>query len=286
MEKLYPDISHYHPVQDWDQFARAVGFAVSKGTQGLRFVDPYMKTFVAGCERHRIPYWLYAYLNRGNELGQAKFLVSACEPLVGPYFRGYVLDAEEDNSPAGVKAALDWLKARGGKCMLYIGGEEKYKDLISSRGASVAWWEARYGKDDGTYNPNYPCHVGVDLHQYTSNGTCPGVPGTVDLNRLTGTKPESWFTGAVSGYTGDFPSLPSRGYYTLGDGYRQMPGLVMDIKKLQMLVNWITGGNITVDGKYGPKTMEAVEKSQAVLGVKTDGLFGSKTLMAAKGFKK
>lgn len=288
MGKLIPDISHYHTVGNWEKFAGAVSFAISKGTQGVLFVDPYMRAFIAGCEQHRIPYWLYAYLNKGNEKRQAKHLVSACDKYVGNYFRGYVLDAEEDNTPENVQSALEWLKTQSPKCMLYIGGEAKYEALIASRGDSVAWWEARYGKDDGTYNPKYPCHAGVDLHQFTSNGSCPGVPDKIDLNRLTGTKPLEWFTGEqeLTGYSGEFPSLPSRGYYILGDGYQQNPGLVMDIKKLQTLVNWINGGNIAVDGAYGPNTVAAVKLAQTNLNITADGLFGQKTLMAAKGYKR
>lgn len=296
MAKLYPDISHHHPVKNWSLFAGAVAFAISKGTQGTGFVDPYMKTFVSECEAHKIPYWLYTYLNKGNELAQTKFLVKTCAPYVGKFFQGYALDAEEDNSAAGVKEALDWLKAQGGKCLLYISGEAKYKELIATRGKNVAWWEARYGRDDGTYNPKYPCHVGVDLHQYTSNGVCPGVPDKIDLNRLTGTLPEAWFTGKDSnspekptttqGYPGAFPSLPARGYYTIGDGYQQNPGLQMDIKKLQELINWINGGRIAVDGMYGANTAAAVKLAQTTLKVTTDGLFGSKTLLAAKAYKK
>ena len=294
MAKLYPDISHHHTVSNWNQFAATVGFAISKGTQGTGFVDSYMKTFVSECEAHKIPYWLYTYLNKGNEIAQAKFLVKTCSPYVGKYFQGYALDAEEDNSASGVKEALEWLKSQGGKCLLYISGEAKYKELILTRGDNVAWWEARYGLDDGTYNPKYPCHVGVDLHQYTSNGTCPGVPDKIDMNRLTGTKPESWFTGAEEtpveepkeSYPGPYPTLPSRGYYMMGDGYLQNVGLQKDIKKLQDLVNWITGGNITVDGKYGRNTVSAVKVAQTILKVNPDGLFGSKTLLAAKAYKK
>lgn len=288
MSKLIPDISHYHPVRDWDKFADAVSFAISKGTQGTSFVDSYMQTFVRQCERYRIPYWLYVYLNKGNELRQTKFLVESCYKYVGDYFRGYALDAEEDNAAENVQEALEWLKKNSPKVLLYIGGEAQYKGLIASRGASVAWWEARYGKDDGTYNPKYPCHTGVDLHQFTSNGVCPGIPDTVDLNRLTGTKPLEWFTGheEPQGYAGEFPSLPSRGYYTLGDGYKQNPGLKMDVMKLQRLINWINGGRVVVDGMYGPNTAAAVKLAQTTLKVTADGLFGQKTLLAAKGFKR
>lgn len=82
-------------------------------------------------------------------------------------------------------------------------------------------------------------------------------------------------------YTGEFPTLPSRGYYKTGD--KNAP---TNIKRVQMLVNWINGGSIAVDGIYGNKTAEAVKKAQKALGVTADGMFGKETLTAAKAYRK
>ena len=294
----YPDISHHHPVQDWNLVKENVGFIISKATQGTRFVDSTLKSFVKNCEANQIPYWLYTYLNKGNERGQAEFLVDTCKPLIGPFFVGYALDAEEDNEEDNLILALNWIKTQSKRSMIYCGWSDytQYKRLISSRGENVAWWEARYGKDSGSYNPLYPCHKGVDLHQYTSEGTCPGIPDKIDMNRLTGAKSLKWFQGidenapvivdSKKPYSGKFPEIPYKGYFTLGDGYKQNVGLKMDVKKVQELVNWINGGKITVDGCYGPNTVAAVKLAQTNMKVYPDGLFGPKTLMAAKAYKK
>ena len=76
----------------------------------------------------------------------------------------------------------------------------KYKSVIDNalNDPYVAWWEARYGVNNGVYNSAYPCHNGVDLHQYTSKGTVKGIGYPVDLNRITGTKSLQWFTGSGS----------------------------------------------------------------------------------------
>lgn len=194
---LYPDISHWQTINgSWSQIKQACGFIIFKGSQGSR-IDPKVSSFIAGAESVGLPYFLYVYLNKGNELGQTQFLVNSMKSKVGKYFRGYMLDVEEGNSAAGVQAALNYLKGLGGKSILYTGYSQYsiYKSVIDSRGASVCWQESRYGKNTGTYNPAYPCHAGVDLHQFTSNGHCPGIAANVDLSRLTGTKAESWFTG-------------------------------------------------------------------------------------------
>ena len=194
----YPDISHWKPVQNWAEVKRTCGFLISKATEGTGFVDSTLNSFIKGCESNGIPYWLYTFLKKGNEKAQAQYLVSTCKGKVGKYFRGYVLDVESGNTAAGVQAALDYLKSLGGKCMIYTMYAQygTYQNVIANRGGNCAWWEARYGQNTGTYNPAYAPHKGCDLHQFTSKGVCAGIGNTVDLNRLTGTKDVSWFTGA------------------------------------------------------------------------------------------
>lgn len=193
--KKYLDISHHETVKDWDKVKEICPFLISKATEGTSFVDPTLGSFIQNCEKQKIPYWLYTYLRKGNELAQAKFMVKTCKNKVGKYFVGYILDVEADNVAADVKEALNYITGLGGKSMLYTmyAQYDKYKEVITRRPDSCAWWEARYGKNETTYNLNYPCHLGVDFHQFTDEGTCAGISGEVDLNRLTGTKPESWF---------------------------------------------------------------------------------------------
>lgn len=292
--KTIPDISHHHPVRGWAELAESAQFAISKATQGTTFVDPSLDEFIRECERRHVPYWLYAYLNKGDELTQTKRLVSVCKAKIGPYFRGYAIDVEAGNNAANVALALAWLASRGERCMVYTGYStyDKYKAVIDDRPDNVAWWEARYGKNDGAYKNQYPPHEGADLHQFTDRGDCPGIDSKVDLNRLTGRKPLKWFTEYAEaeptkkGYSGEWPMLPGRGYYTLDDGITRLTDYRDEIKKLQLLINWITGGAIKVDGQYGKNTVAAVKVAQMVLKVDSDGQFGRVTLGAAKAYKK
>lgn len=192
----YPDISHHHPVGDWDKIEKNCPFIITKATQGTSFVDSAMEGIIKQCEKRGIPYWLYVYLNKGDELAQAKFLVKTCKDKVGKCFVGYILDVEAGNTAAGVQKAVDYLKTLNEKMMIYTmyAQYSTYKNVIKNRPEKCAWWEARYGLNDGTYRSNYPCHDGVDLHQFTSNGTCPGISDRIDLNRITGQgKSEKWF---------------------------------------------------------------------------------------------
>lgn len=197
--KIYPDISHYHPVKDWLTVKVNCPFLISKATQGTSYVDPTLESFITGCEKHGIPYWLYAYLNKGNETAQTDFLIRTCVNMVGSHFVGFILDVEAGNDDGDVKEALTYLAAYTSKIMLYTGfaDYEMYKEIINSRPANCAWWEARYGENTGEYSDEYPCHLGADLHQFTSRGSCPGIFGNCDLNRIIG-REESWFTTTES----------------------------------------------------------------------------------------
>ena len=196
MSKYYPDISHHHTVADWNKVAKNCPFLITKATQGTSFVDSAMAGIVKQCEKRGIPYWLYVYLNKGDELAQAKFLVKTCKDKIGEYFMGYVLDVEAGNPASGVQKAMDYLKTLDYKMMVYTMyvQYDKYKNILAARPGKCAWWEARYGLNNGKYDAAYPCHAGADLHQYTSEGTCPGFDEKIDLNRITGQgKKEKWF---------------------------------------------------------------------------------------------
>ncbi|MCC8181934.1 MAG: peptidoglycan-binding protein [Clostridiales bacterium] len=278
----YPDISHYHPVEDWSKVKANCPFLISKATQGMSYVDPTLTEFIQGCEANKIPYWLYAYLSKGSELAQAKYLISTCKGLVGDYFRGYVLDVEAGNTAANVKAALDYLEGLGGKCIIYTmyAQYSTYKSVITGRGENTAWWEARYGKNDGSYNSSYPAHDGADLHQYTSKGSCPGISGSVcDLNRLTGTKAENWFTGA--GLTITTTTTSTTGGFdvsTLSTIKKGSSGA--QVKSLQSLLNGKAGASLSVDGDCGSKTVAAVKSYQSAQGLTVDGIAGVNTWTA------
>ena len=196
MADYYPDISHHHSVDDWERVADHCPFMITKATQGTSFVDSAMAGIVRQCEKRGVYYWLYAYLNKGDELAQAKFLEKTCRDKIGKYFMGYILDVEAGNTAVGVQKAMDYLKTLPYKMMLYTmySQYDRYKNIIALRPKKCAWWEARYGLNNGRYDAAYPCHSGVDLHQYTSNGTCPGFDERIDLNRITGQgKKEKWF---------------------------------------------------------------------------------------------
>lgn len=194
---MIPDISHHHSVKNWKRLCKDSSFLISKATEGTSYIDPTLKTFVNQCEANKCYYWLYSFVRKGNELAQAKFLHKSCKDLTGKYFVGYVLDVEDNSDAKDVIPALKYLDKLGYKTMFYCmwAQKGKYQSVIDSMPKNCAFWEARYGRNNGKYNGDYPCHNGVDLHQFTSAGKVDSLVGNIDLNRVTGAgKSLKWFT--------------------------------------------------------------------------------------------
>ena len=194
---MLPDLSHHNKVSSWVEIKENCSFVILKATQGLTFIDPTLFTRITQCEKHGIPYWVYTFLDNGREKEQAQFMVDTCKNKVGKFFQGYVLDIESQNSAHNVRVALEWLQSAVDKCMIYTMYSQYglYKNVIQGRADNCAWWEARYGNNTGEYlGASYPCHEGVDLHQFTSKGSCPGVIGESDLSKVVGKKNLDWFT--------------------------------------------------------------------------------------------
>lgn len=210
MSKLIADVSHHVPVKDWEKVKESCSFLLCKATQGTRIVDSYLDTFIKGCEANHIPYWLYTYIEYATDgTAQAKYLINKTKDKVGPYFIGYAVDAEVNSEKssrveirgklpkeAEVRKAIMYIKGLGGKSLFY--GNDYLRLIKEIRDDSCAIWYPRYGKDTGEYDHAYPVKTAyapyVDLHQYTSKGTCPGLSAECDLNRLTGKRDLSWFT--------------------------------------------------------------------------------------------
>lgn len=101
----------------------------------------------------------------------------------------------------------------------------------------------------------------------------------INLTDGSAVKSSSSSSSSKKGYSGTFPSLPSRGYFKSGDKGTQ-------VKNLQKFLNWAVSSGLSVDGVIGSKTIAAVKKFQKAVGISQDGLFGKNTLAKAKAYKK
>lgn len=282
----FPDISHHHPVNDWEKAKENCGFLISKATEGRTFIDSALHSFVENCEKHGIPYWLYTYLNYGNELAQAEFLVKMCKDIVGKHFVGYVLDVEEGNVASRVSVALNYINGLGYKTMIYTmyAQYSNYKEILANRPEHCAWWEARYGVNNGVYSDKYPPHNGVDLHQFTSMGVCDGISGRCDLNRIV-QKGEEWYKTPLNN-GGNLAEEPEEKPETKAEDVKTVEVTLnvlkngsrgQNVKALQILLNGLGYACGNADGIFGDKTEKAVRKFQNARALKNDGIVGKNT---------
>lgn len=208
MAKKIIDIYHGEGITSYDKVVAATSFVILKGSQGMDFVDNKCAERIKAFEERHHPYWVYVFLDKGDELAQTKRLVELYKDKVGKYFVGYIIDIERNNSQSGCLDALNYLLKLNHKCMFYINWSDVsvYPKLIAKRSDKCACWECRYGdtpgNKKGTDRSNkYPFHSFCDLAQFTEYGKCDGVSGAVDLNKVTGfgNKDLSWFTTPLSG---------------------------------------------------------------------------------------
>ena len=283
----FPDISHHHPVNDWAKAKASCGFLISKATEGQTYIDKTLHSFIKGCEENGIPYWLYTYLRYGNELAQAEFLVNTCKDIVGKHFVGYVLDVEEGNLAARVSKALDYINGLGYKTMIYTmyAQYNSYKEVVAKRPEHCAWWEARYGVNNGVYSDQYPPHNGVDLHQFTSMGVCDGISGRCDLNRIV-QKGEDWYKTPLNG-DNLTPVEPEEKPVEKDVATVEVTLNVLknrsrgeNVKALQILLNGRGYACGSADGIFGSKTLAAVKKFQHDVGIIKVGIVGKNTWKA------
>lgn len=161
------DLSHHNTI-DWSKLK--ADFVIYKCTEATTYLDPtYAKAKASG----KI-IGSYHFARGGDAIKEADwYLKNSSEPIC-------VLDWEIEHSDP-VKwctTFINRLKEKGKFVWFYTNDARavKYpwpKDWI--------FWIARYGINDGT-PIRKPDFKGYSVWQYTSNGTCPGVAGRVDLN--------------------------------------------------------------------------------------------------------
>ncbi|WP_042345491.1 GH25 family lysozyme [Bacillus massiliigorillae] len=187
--KKIADISHHQGVINWVKASQELELVIIRTKYGSNLTDRYYKANVAGVRANKIPYGLYHYaqfVSVSDAIKEAQdFLATATKEA-----RFLVLDVEEQTCPSveilqkASQAFIDHCKLAGYKVGLYT-GNHFYKPYGMAKVKADFLWIPRYGNNE----PVIPC----DIWQYTDTGKLAGVTGYVDLNKLIGNKPLSWF---------------------------------------------------------------------------------------------
>ncbi|MEG2623986.1 MAG: peptidoglycan-binding protein [Clostridia bacterium] len=218
--RVCPDISKYQARIDFDAFCAGADFAIFRARVNGKN-DVKFKEWAAECVKRGFPFSVYDFITLTDE-ADAAAQAEAFYDLTSPFNpRIYYLDVETLGSGIGhdanrrlIQAYVARLRELGAeKIGLYMGSyrfRTQYKQIAD---IFDTLWLANWGKQTGYLSsiPSDPC----DLHQYTSMGYAtpkgakervPGAPGIqhrIDLNRLTGGKPLSFFTGRKHTPNGD-----------------------------------------------------------------------------------
>lgn len=192
------DLSHHQEPSkmDYDKLAKQVKLVIVRTQYGSSLIDKHYKTHHKEFQKRGIPTACYAWLrgisNNDMKVEATDFYNRTKE--FNPTF--WFLDVEEKSMSdmrSGVSAYVAKLRELGAKKIgIYI-AHHLYKDFNLNLDEVDAIWIPHYGSNNGIANstPMFNC----DIHQYTSKGRLDGYNGDLDLNRLIGDKPLSFFTG-------------------------------------------------------------------------------------------
>lgn len=264
------DISKWNTVTDWPQAAQNIekiiircgfrGYGSGKIAEDNRF-----KEFAGQCKVYGIPFGLYFMsqaitIQEGRE--EAEYIVG-CAKDYGAALPLFIDSEDGDGTAAAVRADKLSKRLRTDIVKVFC---EHVAELGYPPGiyASEAWfqdqlyyeelqeyliWCAKYNSNNGApgTKPKWPK---VDIWQYTSNGSIPGINGKVDLNE--------WYIDIDSPAAVHTYQVPTEPLQTgcRGDS----------VKWLQLQLNRY-GYHIAADGIYGPKTAEAVSKFKKLRGL-------------------
>ncbi len=196
------DISRWNNVSNWSALQKDVSLVILRcgvtysadhSKAGQMDIDARFREYASKCLAYGIPFGVYYYGMASTEEQGRQEAEKAYEfaNKYNPLF--YVYDAEEAVlTKASIEGFGNRLRELGVKKVGAYIAHHRYSQYKVNTALFDFIWIPHYGANNGTVNstPSYAC----DLHQFTSVGKVNGIGGNVDLNRLMGRKPLSFFT--------------------------------------------------------------------------------------------
>lgn len=186
-QQLYTliDVSEWQGTVDWARIKTLGYHAILRCGYGSDFASQDDKTFAANadeCERLGIPYGIYLYSYASDDTMARSEAYHALRLANGRNLSYPVyIDVERESDACRAYASR--------AC-------EVFGDIVEGAGywcgvyANENWWVnhlpgvERYTKWVAKYSSSSPSVQGVDIWQYSSTGSVPGINGNVDVNRV------------------------------------------------------------------------------------------------------
>ncbi|SES49054.1 GH25 family lysozyme [Actinokineospora terrae] len=220
------DLSHHNRVDDWRAVrGNGITYASVKVTESTDWVDPAAGGHIAGARSAGIAVGGYHFARATGVQAQVDHFTAHLRRhgLLAAGSLAPMLDMEaaelRGNANVFVRDFITRLRATAGvRRVLVYANHDWYSNVLRPDWADgdTMLWIARYNGDPG--RPGWSHHR-LALHQHTSSGRVPGIPGNVDRDATVG----PWTLGALTlgdpnPAPGPAPTPPAPGTYVIAPG--------------------------------------------------------------------
>lgn len=185
---LFIDVSEYQGEINWKEVAKRFKAAYLKASEGTTWVDPDFGKNRKAANAAGVHVGAYHFARYDNPVAEAKHFASVVQHVAKADLKP-VLDLET-KVPEGYNGAV-WARHFNaavikelGQIPMFYSYAPYIEELKASKPIGNGLWLAAYGRNDGK---EYPVFTPLPwkrfvAHQFTSNGTVPGIKGKVDVS--------------------------------------------------------------------------------------------------------
>lgn len=210
MERIGIDVSTHQGNINWEAVKGNIDFAIIRAGYGNNNIDGQAVKNVRGCEANNIPYGLYWF----SYAYSVEMAIKEAEHLINfigdskpsyPLYFDFEYDSEKYANKNGVTvtknlltematAFCNTLEKAGYYAGIYANADYIVNHFNSDIFNKYDLWYAYWSSN---------CNRSVNMWQYTSSGTVPGISGNVDMNKCYQDYPNIMLNNTLNGFRTD-----------------------------------------------------------------------------------